>query len=144
MRRFVTTLLCTIVVTVVISGCSLIHRQSNFLGFAVRGASHRAPTAADLADQYGCTSSQVTANAERQHLVIARSGTPMCAALGRYGDPISVGKTDVADMHLVSMLHRIGERYYNVTYVYYDDTRVNRRLGRPVGRWLVERVTVTR
>jgi hypothetical protein len=98
-----------------------------------------------LASQYGCTAEQVTANWQGARLALARPGTPICSVLGRYGDPISVSKSAVADMQLVSMLHRQPNgRYYNATFVYYADTKVNRRLNRPIGRWIVDRVSATR
>lgn len=133
-----------ILLAAAISGCSVLHRPTSALGYVVRGSSHRAPTITELADKYGCTSQQIAANGARAHLVVPRPGSPMCGALGRYGNPISVGETDVADMRLVSMLHLVNDRYYDATYVYYEDTKVNRKLGHPVGRWIVERVTVTR
>ena len=78
-------------------------------------------------------------------MTLARRGTPICSVLGRYGDPITVSKNTVADMQLVSMLHRQPNgRYYSATFVYYEDTKVNRQLNRPVGKWLVDRVSATR
>jgi len=69
----------------------------------------------------------------------------MCSVIGRYGDPISVTKNTIADMQLVSMLHRQANgRYYSATFVYYSDTKVNRQLNRPIEKWLVDRVTVTK
>jgi hypothetical protein len=111
----------------------------------VRPAASRAPKAADIATQYGCTTEQVAANWQSARLTLARPGTPICSVLGRYGDPISVSRSSIADMHLVSMLHREPNgRYINATFVYYDDTRINRQLKRPIGRWVVDRVTATR
>jgi hypothetical protein len=87
----------------------------------------------------------VAANWQNARLALARPGTPICSVLGRYGDPISVSKNTIADMHLVSMLHREPNgRYINATFVYYDDTKVNRQLKRPIGKWLVDRITATR
>src|SRR2546430_1867237 len=85
------------------------------------GSSHRAPpaaspppSAASLASQYGCNTEQVAANRQTARLTIAQPGTPICSVLGRYGDPISVSKSNIADMQLVSMLHREANgRYYN-------------------------------
>jgi len=127
-----------------LAACSRLHRQ-NSTNYSVTPAGSSGPTAAKLANQYGCTAEQVSANWQSARLELARSGTPMCSVLGRYGDPISVNKNTIADMQLVSMLHRQPNgRYYNATYVYYTDTKVNRQLNRPVGKWLVDRVTATR
>jgi hypothetical protein len=87
----------------------------------------------------------VAANWQTARLAIARPGTPICSVLGRYGEPVSVTKNSAADMQLVSMLHRQPDgRFYNATFVYYADTKVNRQLKRPIGRWIVDRVTASR
>jgi hypothetical protein len=120
-------------------------RQLSPPSFSVRPAASKPPSTATLASQYGCTAEQVAANWQAARLQIARSGTPICSVLGRYGEAISVSKSSVADMQLVSMLHRQPNgRYYNATFVYYADTKVNRQLNRPIGRWIVDRVTATR
>jgi hypothetical protein len=113
--------------------------------FGIRPAASRPPTTVSLASQYGCTAQQVAANWQTARLAIARPGTPICSVLGRYGDPVSVSKSNIADMQLVSMLYREANgRYYNATFVFYDDTKANRELKRPIGRWVVDRVTATR
>jgi hypothetical protein len=125
--------------------CSHFRRQETSYGVTPAASSSRGPTATAIASQYGCTPEQVAANWQNQRLALARPGTPICSVLGRYGDPISVSKNTVADMRLVSMLHRQPNgRYYSATYVFYEDTKVNRQLNRPVGKWLVDRVTATR
>jgi hypothetical protein len=103
------------------------------------------PKATDVASEYGCSPERVAANRNTSRLTLARAGTPICDVLGRYGDPISVSRSAIADMQLVSMLHREPNgRYINATFVYYDDTKVNRQLKRPVGKWIVDRITATR
>lgn len=127
-----------------LGGCSRFHHQSS-PSYSVRPAASRAPSSASLASQYGCTAEQVSTNWQTARLAIASPGTPICKVLGRYGDPVSVSKSHVADMQLLSMLHRQANgRYYNATFVYYEDTKVNRQLKRPIGRWVVDRVTATR
>jgi len=92
----------------------------------VKPAASRPPSTATLASQYGCTAAQLAANWQTAPLAIARPGTPICSVLGRYGEPVSVTRNAIADMQLVSMLHRQPNgRYYNATFVYYDDTKVN-------------------
>jgi len=126
------------------AACSRFRHQPS-PSYSVRPAASRAPSASTLATQYGCTADQVAANWQTARLSIAQPGTPICRVLGRYGDPISVSKSNVADMQLVSMLHRESNgRYYNATFVYYADTKTNRKLNRPVGRWIVDRVTASR
>lgn len=126
------------------AACSRFRHQSS-PSYSVRPAASRAPSAATLASQYGCTAEQVAGNWQTARLTIAQPGTPICRVLGRYGDPVSVSKSSVADMQLVSMLHREANgRYYNATFVYYADTKANRKLNRPIGRWVVERVTASR
>lgn len=128
-----------------LAACSHFHRQDTGYGVTPAASSSRSPTAVEIASHYGCTAEQVAANWQTAKLALARPGTPMCSVLGRYGDPISVSKNTVADMQLVSMLHRQPNgRYYSATYVYYEDTKVNRQLNRPVGKWLVDRVSTTR
>ena len=135
-------LFCTAVV--IGGGCSRF-RHGIVPSFSVKPAASRPPSTASLASQYGCTAQQVAANGQRAHLAIARPGTPICDVLGRYGEPVSVTRNDAADMQLVSMLHREPNgRYYNATFVYYADTKVNRQLNRPIGRWIVDRVTASR
>ena len=120
-------------------------RQLSSPSYSVRPAASKPPSTATLASQYGCTAEQVAANWQTARLQIARSGTPICSVLGRYGEPLSVSKSSAADMQLVSMLHRQPNgRYYNATFVYYADSKVNRQLNRPIGRWIVDRVTATR
>jgi hypothetical protein len=127
-----------------LAGCARL-RHLGGSRFDVRPAASQPPKAADLASQYGCSSDQVAANRQTTRLTLARPGTPICTVLGRYGDPISVSKSTIADMQLVSMLHRQPNgRYINATFVYYDDTKVNRQLNRPVGKWIVDRITATR
>ncbi|MFL5612744.1 MAG: hypothetical protein ACJ796_03700 [Gemmatimonadaceae bacterium] len=126
------------------AACSRFRHQSA-PSYSVRPAASRAPSAATLASQYGCTAEQIAANWQTARLTLAQPGTPICRVLGRYGDPISVSKSNVADMQLVSMLHREANgRYYNATFVYYADTKANRKLNRPIGRWIVDRVTASR
>lgn len=133
--------LCAIPLT----ACARFHRAANIPFFSVKAAASRAPRAADIATQFGCTPEQVAANWQTARLALARPGTPICTVLGRYGNPVSVSRSAIADMHLVSMLHREPSgRYINATFVYYDDTKVNRQLRRPIGRWIVDRVTATR
>jgi hypothetical protein len=141
MRLVHSLLLCA---TLAVSGgCSRLH--GILPSFAMKSAPSRPPSTATLASQYGCTAQQVAANWQAARLEIARPGTPICSVLGRYGEPVSVTKNSVADMQLVSMLHRQPNgRYYNATFVYYDDTKVNRQLKRPIGRWIVDRVTASR
>lgn len=128
-----------------VGACSRFRHQSSPSSYSVRPAASRAAAASTLASQYGCTSEQVGANWQSARLAIAQPGTPICSVLGRYGDPISVSKSSIADMQLVSMLHREPNgRYYNATFVYYADTKANRQLKRPIGRWIVDRVTATR
>lgn len=128
-----------------LGGCSRFFHHQSSPSYSVRPAASSAPSSASLASQYGCTAEQVTANWQTARLAIATPGTPICRVLGRYGDPISVSKSHVADMQLLSILHRQASgRYYNATFVYYDDTKANRQLKRPIGRWIVDRVTATR
>lgn len=128
-----------------LGACARFRHTTGIPFFSVKPAASRAPRTADIASQYGCTPQQVAANWQNARLAIARPGTPICTVLGRYGDPVSVSKSAIADMHLVSMLHREPNgRYINATFVYYDDTKVNRQLRRPIGRWIVDRVTATR
>lgn len=143
MRRISTMLATGATCAVALTACSHLPRFGG--PFGIRPAASEPPKAADLASQYGCTPEQLAANRQSARLTLARSGTPICSVLGRYGDPISVSRSRVADMQLVSMLHREPNgRYINATFVYYDDTAVNRQLHRPVGRWIVDRVTATR
>jgi hypothetical protein len=142
MRIIRSLLLCTAVV--ITGGCSRF-RHGVLPSFAVKPTASGPPSAATLAAQYGCTAEQLAANWQTARLAIARPGTPICSVLGRYGEPVSVTKNAIADMQLVSMLHRQPNgRYYNATFVYYDDTKVNRQLKRPIGRWIVDRVTASR
>lgn len=98
-----------------------------------------APKVSQLAERYGCNGGVQTAgNTTRAPAV--RPGTPMCQALDRFGNPVSVSTSSVAGMRMVSMLHRPNGRYVSVVYVYYEDTKQNRQLGRPIGRWIVQSV----
>lgn len=144
MRPITRTLLAATASVLGLAACShLRHEDSTTYGVTPAGTG--ALAVARLAPQYGCTAEQVAANWQSSRLELARPGTPMCTVLGRYGDPISVSKNTIADMQLVSMLHRQPNgRYYNATFVYYVDTKVNRQLNRPVGRWLLDRVSTTR
>jgi hypothetical protein len=64
----------------------------------------------------------------------------MCSVLGRYGDPISVSN----DRRYAARLDAPPLFcYYNDVRVL-RDTKVNRELKRPIGKWLVDRVTSTR
>lgn len=127
------------------TACARFRHSNGLPSYSVKPAASRAPRAADIATQFGCTPDQVAANWRNARLAIARPGAPICTVLGRYGDPVSVSKSQIADMHLVSMLHREqGGRYINATFVYYDDTKVNRQLKRPIGKWIVDRVSTTR
>jgi hypothetical protein len=139
--RIATVAVCVVAIT----GCSLLPGRRGNSRFAVRGSSARAPSVGELAPKYGCSAAQIAENWERARLAIARPGTPICSVLGRYGEPVSVTTNRAADMELLSVLHRQPNgRYYNATFVYYADTRVNRQLRRPVGQWVVERVTASR
>lgn len=102
----------------------------------------RPPAINELAKQYGCSEETVEANWTRRRMVPAAPGTPICATLGRYGEPVSIHSQRVAGMQLMSLLQRPGGRYVNVTFVYYDDTPANRKIRRPIGRWVVQRYTV--
>jgi hypothetical protein len=127
-----------------LAACSHLRRQDSST-YGVTPAGHHVTSVASLAADYGCTAQQVADNWQLARLQVAQPGTPICKVLGRYGDPISVSKNSIADMELVSMLHRQPNgRYYNATFVYYSDTKVNRQLNRPVGKWVVDRVTATR
>jgi len=144
MRHFIRTLSLATATFLSLAACSHFH-HSNTTVYDVTPAGSTGSTVARLAGDYGCTAQQVAANWQNARLELARSGTPMCSVLGRYGDPISVSKNNIANMQLVSMLHREPNgRYYNATFVYYEDNKVNRELNRPVGKWLVDRVTTTR
>lgn len=144
MRQLIRTIALATAALVSVAACSHLHRQ-NSTAYSVTPAGSNGPTAAHLANDYGCTAQQVADNWSLARLELAKPGTPMCKVLGRYGDPISVSKNNTANMQLVSMLHRQPNgRYYNATFVYYDDNKVNRELNRPVGKWLVDRVTTTR
>ena len=135
----------TAALALTLTSCSVLNRNKGTSQYEVRGSAARTPTVAELTSRFGCTTAQIAQNWQRNRLVIARAGTPLCNVLGRYGDPISVSTSSVADMQLVSMLHREPNgRYYNATFVYYSDTKVNRQLRRPVGQWIVDRVTATR
>jgi hypothetical protein len=144
MRR-IAPIITTISAGLLLTGACSRFRHLSAPSFSVRPAASKPPSTATLASQYGCTPEQVAANWQSARLQIARSGTPICSVLGRYGEPLSVSKSSVADMQLVSMLHRQPNgRYYNATFVYYADTKANRQLNRPIGRWIVDRVTATR
>ena len=149
----------TLLVALALSGCSLLRGIREGAGSSsggrttaqsggevkeVKAVRTRVPRAEELARSYGCRADVVAANLRQVRVTPAKVGTPMCNVLGTYGDPISVSSTKVADMQLVSMLHHPDTRYVSVTYVYYVDTKVNRKLGRPVGNWLVQRVSVSR
>jgi hypothetical protein len=145
MRRISLLLAAGVACVSALNACARFRRSSGSPSYSVRPAASRAPTTADIASQYGCTPDQIAANRQKASLAIARPGTPICSVLGRYGDPVSVSKSAIADMHLVSMLHREPKgRYINATFVYYDDTKVNRQLRRPIGKWIVDRITATR
>lgn len=144
MRQFIRTFSLASVALISLAACSHLHRQPAS-AYSVTPAGSNSATAARLAGDYGCTAQQVADNWTLARLELAKAGTPICKVLGRYGDPISISKNKIADMQLVSMLHRQPNgRYYNATFVYYDDTKVNRELNRPVGKWVVDRVTSTR
>src|SRR4051794_29263359 len=141
MRIIRSLLFCTALV--VSAGCSRF--RHGVPSFAVKPAASRPPSTATLASQYGCTNEQLAANWQTARLAIARAGTPICSVLGRYGEPASVTKNAIADMQFVSMLPpQPTGRYYNPPFVYYDDPKVNRQLKRPIGRWIVDRVTASR
>lgn len=144
MRQSIRTIAFATVAVISLAACSHLHRQDSS-AYSVTPAGSNAPTAARLAGDYGCTAQQVADNWQVARLELARPGTPICKVLGRYGDPVSVSKNSIANMQLVSMLHRQPNgRFYNATFVYYDDNKINRELNRPVGKWLVDRVTSTR
>ena len=144
MRHFSRIISLATLAIVSLAACSHLHRHDSTT-YSVTPAGSNAPTAARLASDYGCTAQQVAENWQRARLELARAGTPICSVLGRYGDPVSVSKNSIANMQLVSMLHRQPNgRYYNATFVYYEDNKINRELHRPVGKWLVDRVTSTR
>lgn len=144
MRHLVSTVLLVAACAAGLAGCSRL-RHADLPSFGIRPAASRAPSAATLGSEYGCSAAQIAANRRTSRLAVAQPGTPICSVIGRYGDPVSVSKNGTAGMQLVSMLHREPDgRYYNATFVYYADTNINRQLKRPVGRWIVERVTVTR
>ena len=141
MNRIATAAVCA----VVLAGCSMLPGRGDNSRYAVRGSSARAPTVNELAPKYGCSPAQISENWQRARLAVARPGTPICDVLGRYGEPVSVSASRAPDMQLVSMLHRQPSgRYYSATFVYYSDSKVNRQLRRPVGKWVVERVTTSR
>jgi hypothetical protein len=141
MNRIATAAVCA----VVLAGCSMLPGHKSNSRYAVRGSSARAPTVNELAPKYGCTQAQIAENWQRARLAVPRPGTPLCDVLGRYGEPVSVSASQAPEMQLVSMLHRQPNgRYYSATFVYYSDSKVNRQLRRPVGKWVVERVTTTR
>src|SRR5262245_60518349 len=118
-----------------LGACSHFRREQPN-AYPVTPAGNAMPTAIRIAHAYGCNAQQVESNWQSSKLEMAKAGTPMCSVLGRYGDPINVSKNTIADMQLVSMLHRQPNgRYYNATYVFYEDTKVNRELKRPVGKW---------
>jgi hypothetical protein len=98
-----------------------------------------APKLAELSERYGCSGAAQAAHTTRRSTAV-RPGMPLCDALQRLGDPVSVSSNDVAGMRMVSMLHRPGGRYVSVVYVYYQDTPQNRELHRPIGRWIVQSV----
>jgi len=144
MRKSIRTISLAAVVIVSLAACSHLHRQDSNT-YSVTPAGNNATMAVRLAGDYGCTAQQVADNWTLARLELAKPGTPICKVLGRYGDPISVSKNSIANMQLVSMLHRQPNgRYYNATFVYYEDNKINRELNRPVGKWLVDRVTTTR
>lgn len=101
-------------------------------------AGNSAPKIQQLAERYGCNSVTQASQSARNARVVP--GTPLCTALGRFGEPISVNTDQVSGMRLVSMLHRTAGRYVSVVYVYYEDTKENRQNGRPIGRWIVQSV----
>jgi hypothetical protein len=128
MRQSIRTIAFATVAVISLAACSHLHRQDSS-AYSVTPAGSNAPTAARLAGDYGCTAQQVADNWQVARLELARPGTPIC----------------IANMQLVSMLHRQPNgRFYNATFVYYDDNKINRELNRPVGKWLVDRVTSTR
>lgn len=144
MRQSIRTISVASVALISLAACSHLHRQDSS-AYSVTPAGNSAPSATRLAGDYGCTAQQVADNWAQARLELAKAGMPMCKVLGRYGDPISISKNKIADMQMVSMLHRQPNgRYYNVTFVYYEDTKVNRELNRPVGKWLVDRASSTR
>lgn len=145
MRRISLVLAVGAACAVSLTACAHFRHTSGIPFFSVKPAASRPPRTADIASQYGCTQEQLATNSQHAHLVLARPGTPICSVLGRYGDPVSVSKSSIADMQLVSMLHREPNGHYiNATFVYYEDTKVNRQLKRPIGRWIVDLVTTTR
>jgi len=144
MRQFIRTSSLSTACVIALAACSHFRHQGATT-YDVTPAGSTGSAAARIANQYGCTADQVAANWQSARLELARPGTPICSVIGRYGDPISVTKNTVADMQLVSMLHRQPNgRYYSATFVYYSDTKVNRQLNRPIAKWLVDRVTVTK
>lgn len=116
----------------IIAGCAK-HR-----GAVEAGSS--TPKLDQLAQRYGCASGTVTQAAQSSRTARVVPGTPLCSALGRFGEPISVSSDQVSGMRMVSMLHRQSGRYVSVVYVYYEDTKENRQNGRPIGRWIVQSV----
>ncbi len=113
-----------------LDACALFHRGE------------KAPTNQELASRYGCAAATVDENWQQHRMAAVSPGTPLCATIGRYGQPVSVHGQTVAGMQLLSLLHRPSDRYVDVTFVYYDDTKENRTLGRPVGKWIVQRYVV--
>ncbi len=120
------TRLMTAMLVVLVSACTLFRHGST------------APTSKELAEQYGCSPAVVDNNWRLHRYAPVTRGTPLCATLGRYGDPVSVHSQSVAGMELLSLLHRPSGRYVDVTFVHYDNTPTNRELHRPIGGWVVQ------
>ena len=135
-----------LIVLVTLGGCSMIpgfrRNASSYsaTGFdADRAAKSSVPgVTPEMASRYGCSWEQVESNWKRRRMAAARPGDPLCSVLGRYGQPFSVSVRDGADMKLLSLQYRPGERYINVVAVRYDDTAVNRKLNRRPGTWFVQ------
>ncbi len=121
-----TTRLMLAMLAVALAGCSVFRHGS------------AAPSSKELAEQYGCPPTVVDNNWRLHRFAPVARGTPMCATLGRYGDPVSIHSQSAAGMELLSLLHRPSGRYVDVTFVHYDDTPTNRELHRPIGHWIVQ------
>jgi len=144
-------LIATVTMLMAASGCSFFHRGTgpdhsvSATGFDRRAAEKSSVPGVtpDMAARYGCSWEQVEANWKQRRMRPARAGEPLCSVLGRYGQPFSVSARRAPDMQLLSLQYRVNGRYTNIVAVQYDDTPVNRKLGRRTGSWVVQSANVS-
>ena len=101
------------------------------------------PLNRDVTDAFGCERAQIEQEWQNHRYQMVTAGQDACVLLGRFGLPDHMTRSSHEGAVTAMLTWDVRRSMNHAMIAKYSDTPMNRQLGRPIGRWVVENFSVT-